>query len=56
MSEIPICLVCGNDALEMIVFNNNRYYICWICDDFDENDEPCFCKNDCMNPQCPSCF
>ena len=54
MDEIDICLECGNQCTEFVVFNGIHHFICWHCDERDH--EPCLCEHDCMNPNCPSCF
>lgn len=55
MTQIPICLECGNNILEIVFINDTEYYFCWVCEDRDEMI-PCICSEDHISSECPSCF
>lgn len=60
MTDLEICLVCGEPMTYWFVIQGEVVFICTRCDmeGFFENngEEPCLCREDTINPFCPSCY
>ena len=62
MTDIEICLTCGNEMTYWFVIQNEVIFLCPRCDDEgwiedpEEYEEPCLCREDTINPFCPNCY
>ena len=55
MTDIEICLTCGDEMTYWFVIQDQVIFLCTRCDD-EEYEEPCLCREDTINPFCPSCY
>lgn len=61
MSDLEICLSCGEHMIYWYVTNGLVVHLCHECyydaeGSEGDNEEPCLCREDDLNPFCPSCF
>lgn len=62
MTDLEICLICGEEMTYWFVIQDSVVFECFNCDDLDWEDnaedyeEPCLCHQDEVNPFCPSCY
>ena len=61
MSEIEICITCGEELLPWFIDSDEYVLICLNCDDdeeyeTDQDEDVCLCHEDEMNTICWSCF
>jgi hypothetical protein len=62
LTELEICLICGEQMTYWFVIQDSVVFQCFNCDDdgsddgVDDGEEPCLCREDHINPFCPSCF
>ena len=62
LTELEICLICGEQMTYWYVIQGSVIFECFNCDDhgwdegLDDGEEPCLCHQDEINPFCPSCY
>jgi len=58
MSEIEICITCGDELLPWFIDSNQCVMLCPNCDDDEEieDEDPCLCHQDEINIFCLWCF
>jgi hypothetical protein len=62
LTDLEICLHCGEEMTYWYVIQGSVIFECFNCDDLDWEDdpedyeEPCLCRQDEINPFCPSCY
>ena len=61
MTEIEICVTCGEELLPWFIDSNQCVMLCPNCDDDEEyethpDDDPCTCHQDEINIFCRWCF
>lgn len=61
MSEIEICLTCGEELFQWFIYSNQCVILCPNCDDdeeyeTDKDEDLCSCHQDEINIFCRWCF
>lgn len=59
--DVEICLTCGEAITYWYVIEGSVIFECYNCENhgWDEgldNEQPCLCREDTINPFCPCCF
>lgn len=58
MTDIEICLTCGDELFPWFIDSNQCVMLCPNCDDDEEieDEDPCQCKDGEINIFCAWCF
>jgi hypothetical protein len=58
MSDVEICITCGDELLPWFIDSNQCVMLCPNCDDDSEieDEDPCSCHQDEINIFCVWCF
>jgi hypothetical protein len=58
MSDVEICITCGEELLPWFIDSNQCFMLCPNCDDDEEieDEDPCSCHQEEINIFCRWCF